>query len=325
MIQKLISTINGITDAVIAAPEALREARELQREFAERNGMPARLQRLIDGAVAKDKHIAELESTAKDAAAEINRLRANDATLRAEVARLESELASLRAKTGGPIQEPDVGDGWEFCAKDSATEACVLRDHASGKVWSRWSDMSSLLFNAGAHNYRFRRPITKPAEPPPPPEPGEGFELCEREGATHFDFRYSDGKLASGGWDAVYPGFDHTSAKARTYYFRRPIAKPATKWVPCTADEAEDSPEESQWLSGRWRNCDDMVFGNRACHFVTDCAYRTTAKLSDLVTVDRDTWRRAPLNAREGAEATGVGGYFYRLRRSLLPEGFRCG
>jgi len=50
------------------------------------------------------------------------------------------------------IDEPEVGEGWEFCAKEEAEGACVL--HQS---WSSWEDLSHWRYNYKPDRYRFRK------------------------------------------------------------------------------------------------------------------------------------------------------------------------
>jgi hypothetical protein len=65
----------------------------------------------------------------------------------------------LRAKTEPSIPEPQCGDGWEFCAKDEATEATCARDG-----WKPWDTLDQFDFDAHEIHYRFRRPIAKVAQ-----------------------------------------------------------------------------------------------------------------------------------------------------------------
>jgi hypothetical protein len=89
-----------------------------------------------------------------------------DAFIVAEIT--ASEQRELREK-----HKPACGDGWEFCDKENATEACVFSN--MGNRWFRWETVSSYAFNCNSECYLFRRPISNPEPKLPSVKAPEGW------------------------------------------------------------------------------------------------------------------------------------------------------
>jgi hypothetical protein len=125
---RAISAVQSVADAVIALPEAIHEARSI----------------LVEQSAEKHLKLVKL-LTEKDW----------------KIDELESELATLRTKTELSIPGPDVGEGFETCSRDDATEVNWKIDGCS---WDEhWYSVSAPFAwdNEEIRVYRFRRPIAK--------------------------------------------------------------------------------------------------------------------------------------------------------------------
>lgn len=78
------------------------------------------------------------------------------------------------------IPEPEVGGGFEFCDKDSATEANLAKLDCTG--WLGWEPLHRFFFDDEPHLYRFRRPIRQPET-----EPSDGYDQWKESGSNHDD------------------------------------------------------------------------------------------------------------------------------------------
>ena len=298
---KIIETINNALDTVQSIEGILREARTYAAE-ARDTRLEIENRRLLDQnwslVEERDAAIAKREA-------------------------LQVEIATLRAKSepvASGIGEPDYGVGFEKCAKEEATEVCLN----TGGRWGAWLDPSLLSFGLKCNDYRFRRPITKPepvASDVGEPNPGEGFELCEKSEATHAchldcGTTWNNWRL-KGTWVFDCPGED--------YRFRRPIAKPAVKtepqWVACTAEEALSNQDVSEWLnSGKaWMSCAPPCINDGKLSEAY--AYRTTAQLSEWVTVSAEIRNELAGTATDRRVTAHGGGWEYQLLRSTAPVG----
>jgi len=100
----------------------------------------------------------------------------------------------------------------------------------SGDEWHTWSgefpisEMRKLLAQIDRCDALIASELESP-NAPKPPEPGEGFELCEKGEATHWEFVSPDGWVCPCGWSRMST---YCGTSSGTYYFRRPITKPIT-------------------------------------------------------------------------------------------------
>ena len=88
------------------------------------------------------------------------------AMCRAVDAFIATELAVIEARELKERTKPACGDGWEYCRKEEATEACAFSFFTS--AWSNWYRNNVFLYSGPDDCYLFRRPIAKP-EPMPCP------------------------------------------------------------------------------------------------------------------------------------------------------------
>lgn len=197
----LLETANNAFLAWIAAPEALREARELLKERQEQELNAPRVERLL-------RRISDLEHNLEAA-------ESSNANLTELVGRLEAELAPLRKENELRVQ---WHSGWQAWA------LALLREN--GKFIDCLPDDAEARHAIG----QLVRAKTEPSIPEP--DPGEGWELCERNQATEYRCAHWE---QSKPWKQMDVWWQ--ASPVLTYRYRRPISKPAPQWVACTAEE----------------------------------------------------------------------------------------
>jgi hypothetical protein len=257
---KLSETISDVLDAIIAAPEAIRELREYAKEANDRVKAAERWPLIVQ----QDKRIIELE--------------------------LELENRKLQEANLGLALERDEHAGelshwyrWCFGALERRKrlpniplDHGVLRNALITYINALESDLSEAKSSPAIE----------------PPDPGEGFELISesdalRDCSSHvLLYNFKEGSWLSE-WS---PTCSVSITDYRRYAFRRPIAKAEPQWVACTAEEAAANPLEREWLSGgiNWTECESYLDEGKLGKIYP---YRTTATLPELVTVSVEIWR----------------------------------
>jgi len=277
---KLRETISDVLNAVIAAPEAIRELRAYATEADAR---------------------------------ECNRMKMRE--LRLNIEGLAEELKA----SGDPIGDRSSIQFQLSCALKRVTELEIENRKLLDQNWSLVAERDAAIVARESVQSELKNLQRKTSPVIAPPDPGKGFELCERNEATEamVSSVYRDGSARFvGQWHPLVRfTFDAESSR---YAFRRPIAKVEPKWVACTAEEAKTNPDVSEWLNDamEWARC----VGDET---QASCAYRSTAALPEWVTVTPDIWKSKELEdcERQRESPTRVDEWYCKVKRSDVTIG----
>jgi hypothetical protein len=136
-----------------------------------------------------------------------------------ELDAIANSIDEFIAREVALMNRPPVGDWFEEIDADTA-RAC---ENATYQVFFRgswdgaWTSVDTCEYAYG-WPYIFRRPIAKPL-----PNPGTGFELCDRDSATEYTTFSLTDEVWRLDWLNISCCLDFSDL---TYAYRRPITKP---------------------------------------------------------------------------------------------------